>query len=208
MISKHGWEQCNRNDFWSTIAPEDHVVQIYEDEDLLISTLSDYAADGFLLGDSLIVIATDSHIDSLNEQLINKGFDVDRLIAADLYIPLNATTMLSQFMVNGTPDERSFFDTVAPIMKRARRSGMQVRAFGEMVALLWERGETSATIQLENLWNKFSESEKFCLFCAYPKNGFENDASASVTHICSTHTKVIGSDLNFPLELQYRKGSA
>ena len=89
-------------------------------------------------------------------------------------------------------------------MERARKSGVQVRAFGEMVALLWESGESRATIQLENLWNKFGETEKFCLFCAYPKDGFKNDAGASVMHICSTHNKVIGSDLDFPLDIQYR----
>ncbi len=207
MVSKPGWEQCNSNDFWATIAPEDHVVQIYEDDQMLISTLSDYAGDGFKLGDSLIVIATSSHINSLNDQLVKMGFDIEKLISADRYIPLDATDILSRFMVNGSPDEKSFFETVIPIMTRARQSGAQVRAFGEMVALLWESGESRATIQLENLWNKFSETEKFCLFCAYPKNGFQNDASASIIHICSSHTKVIGSDLNFPLELQYRSGS-
>jgi hypothetical protein len=73
-----------------------------------------------------------------------------------------------------------------------------------MVALLWERGNSAATIQLEQLWNKFCETEVFCLFCAYPKSGFKNDAGASITHICKAHVKVICSDENFPAEIQYK----
>lgn len=203
-MNKAGWKKCNTKEFWADIAPCDHVVQLYEDDDILIDTLSDFASNGFNAGDSLILIATELHIRVLNKRLEEKGYDIQELIGKDAYIPLDATDTLSKFMINGTPDEKSFLDTIVPVMERARKSGVRVRAFGEMVALLWESGESRATIQLENLWNKFSETQDFCLFCAYPKEGFKNDAGASIMHICSAHTKVIGTDMNFPLDIQYR----
>jgi hypothetical protein len=62
-----------------------------------------------------------------------------------------------------------------------------------MVAILWAKGQVGATVRLEQLWNKFCQRESFCLFCAYPQSGFTQDASESLGHICSAHSKVIAS---------------
>ena len=59
------------------------------------------------------------------------------------------------------------------------------------MALLWAEGKVGATVRLEQLWNKFCESEAFCLFCAYPERGFTQDASESLIHICGAHAKII-----------------
>lgn len=204
MFSASDWQQCKKKTFWKDIAPEDHVVQIYEDDSMLLNILTEYAADGFYCGDSVIVIATTEHLDHFNKRLKILGLDRETLINSDRYIPLDAAETLSKFMVNGSPDEKYFLETVGPIVDRARKSGLQVRSFGEMVALLWEHGNNIGTIQLEHLWNKFCQSERMSLFCAYPKSGFSQDAGASVMHICSAHAKVIGPDVNEPLEMQYR----
>jgi hypothetical protein len=44
--------------------------------------------------------------------------------------------------------------------------------FGEMVALLWARGQAAATVRLEHLWQQFCKEHAFSVFCAYPKAGF------------------------------------
>jgi hypothetical protein len=59
------------------------------------------------------------------------------------------------------------------------------------VAILWAKGQVGATVRLEQLWNKFCETEAFCLFCAYPKSGFTQDASESLMHICNAHKKML-----------------
>jgi hypothetical protein len=74
---------------------------------------------------------------------------------------------------------------------RARQNEGRVRAFGEMVAVLWANGHNGATVRLEHLWHAFCQSEAFSLFCAYPKSGFTQDASTSIKEICATHSKVI-----------------
>jgi MEDS: MEthanogen/methylotroph, DcmR Sensory domain len=204
MNVKNEWRRCDIKHFWSDIAQDNHVVQLYEDDTMLLNTLADYASDGFICGDCVVVIATSNHLRTLNDRLFARGFNLDTLAIVDQYIPVDADQMLAKFMINGRPDEKYFIQTVTELMKRARKGGTQVRAFGEMVALLWERGNTSATIQLEQLWNKFCETEAFCLFCAYPKSGFSLDASASVMHICTAHSKLIGSDENYPQEIQYK----
>jgi hypothetical protein len=73
-----------------------------------------------------------------------------------------------------------------------------------MVAILWGQGHNGATVQLEHLWNKFCETEIFCLFCAYPKTGFTQDPEESIKHICSAHTKMISGLEKSKTEVFYK----
>jgi hypothetical protein len=45
-----------------------------------------------------------------------------------------------------------------------------VRAFGEMVSLLW-RVDTAAAVRLEELWNNVIEEHELALLCTYSLNG-------------------------------------
>lgn len=188
-------EEWNKNDisvFWGEIAPTDHVVQIYEDETVVLDSLEGFVGSGLNAGDSVIIIATEKHIIALSDRLLKKKFDVDALQVEHRYIPINAHDALARFMINGWPDETKFTDLVKDLIGKARgNTNRKVRAYGEMVAILWENGHNGATVQLEHLWNKFCEKEAFCLFCAYPKSGFTQDANDSIQHICSAHTKMI-----------------
>ena len=172
---------------------------------MLLNTLADYASNGFHAGDAVVIIATGKHITALNTRLKVRGLDLNPLIAADQYLALDADETLDKFMVNGMPDAAKFVEAMTAVMKRARKNGHEVRAFGEMVALLWERGNAKATMDLEDLWNKFCATQRFSLFCAYPKNGFGHNAGNSVMHICSAHSKVIQANEKFPSHIHYKE---
>jgi hypothetical protein len=199
-----GWQQANLNAFWNEVAPSDHLVQIYDDEIVFLNSLEGFAATGIEAGESVIIIATTAHLNCLEEKLMKRGFDLHVLIADDLFIPLNAEDLLSKFMVKGWPDERLFMQTVGQLVKRAKTKGRSIRAFGEMVALLWARDHGAATIRLEELWNKFCANEKFCLFCAYPRNGFTNHDHTAIPHICTAHSKEIGGWANATSDIYYK----
>ena len=190
-INKGGWSRSSSQIFWGEIAPCEHVVQIYENDNVFLDLLNGYVSGGISTGDSVVVIATASHLSQLKERLAQAGLDVPKLKANDQYIPLDADETLSRFMVNGWPDENLFNDVVSELIVKAKGNGRQVRAFGEMVAILWAKGQVGATVRLEHLWIKFCENEAFCLFCAYPQSGFTQDASESVLHICGAHSKMI-----------------
>jgi hypothetical protein len=185
------WHQSDAQIFWGEIAPYDHVVQIYENDQVFIDLLAGYTSGGIRNGDSVIVIASAAHIRALNENLKLQGFDPFYLTVKEQYIPLDAEETLSRFMVNGWPDENLFNHTVGEVLAKARRNNRQVRAFGEMVALLWAKGQTGATVQLEHLWNNFREKSPFGLFCAYPKSGFTENPVTSIMTICKCHNKLI-----------------
>ena len=197
------WENSNIQVFWGEIAPCDHLIQIYENDKIFLDTLEGFAGAGFLAGDSVVIIATAPHLENLNARLRKQGFNLESLKKRSQYIPLEANETLSKFMVNDWPDERLFRNLVTDILKDATKDNRKVRAFGEMVAVLWEKGLNGATVQLEHLWCDLHKGD-FTLYCAYPKNGFTQSALDSIETICKTHTKIIDGYPRPATEIYYR----
>lgn len=177
--------------FWGEISPCEHLVQIYQDEGVFLDALEGFIAGGIQAGDGVVIIATPPHLASLNERLMARKIDVASAVRSHQYQALDAEETLSKFMVMGWPDEDFFRAVVTDILQRAKGDNRRVRAFGEMVALLWARGNTGATVHLEHLWHRLCKEQSFSLFCAYPKIGFTSDVSASIKEICEAHSRVI-----------------
>ena len=201
------WKNSNIQVFWGEIAPNQHSVQIYETDKYFFDTLEGFVGCGFLSGDSVVIIATSSHIALLNERLRKQGFDLEAMKATDQYITIDANEVLSKFLVNDWPDEKLFNELVTQIISRAKKNDRKVRAFGEMVALLWEQGLNGATVHLENLWHELHRKESFTIYCAYPKSGFTQDVNHSIDTICKTHSKIIDGQDRPSTEIYYRNAS-
>lgn len=184
-------KEVNFDVFWGEIAPCDHLLQIYENDLVFLDSLEGFVAGGLNAEESVIVIGTANHLMQLETRLTSQGFNVAELQFQDKYIPLEAEETLSRFMIEGWPNEELFNTLVAGLLLRARKAGRRVRAFGEMVAVLWAQGNNGATVHLEHLWNQFCAQDNFSLFCAYPKSGFTEDAKDSLIHICNAHTKLV-----------------
>ena len=198
------WKRAAANIFWGEMAPYDHILQIYEDDSVLLNAMAGFARAGFERNESCIIIATDQHLKALEYKLEAEGINVISLLSDHSYIPLNAQKVLSKFMVNGWPEESLFMRTIAEVLARARGpKNRSIRAFGEMVAILWDQGNKGATLQLENLWNRLSQKEKFALFCAYPVAGFSEDITNSVKNICCAHSKVVDGAKEQKAEILY-----
>jgi MEDS: MEthanogen/methylotroph, DcmR Sensory domain len=177
--------------FWGEIAPCEHLAQFYEHDGVLIDTLTGFIGGGLEKGESTIVIATPAHLRSLEQALLRSNVDLTRALIEDRYIALDAETTLARFMVGNWPDDQLFAELVGSLIRRATKNDRRVRAFGEMVALLWARGDSAATVRLEHLWNQVCLSRSFSLFCAYPKAGFTKDPQESLAAICAAHSRVI-----------------
>ena len=176
-----------RPSFWRGLHPGDHACHVYNDEAGLMDTLSGFVGGGLWAGESAIVIATDLHLIRLEEMLRQTGLDLAHFRSTDAYIPLSADVSLSKFMDGGWPDAERFEAFVAPTIARARRGGREVRAFGEMVALLWARGQHAATVRLEHLWSKALEKEKIRLVCGYSKSALARGNAEMVRQIDASH---------------------
>lgn len=197
------WKKCDTQVFWGEVAPCDHVLQIYRTDEMFLNTLEEFVSCGIKSGDCVIIIGTINHVNALEKRLQSKGFDLEALTDDNQLILLNTEITLGSFMRNGEPDENLFNMFLNNLMAKAKRNDRKIRAFGEMVAVLWAQGDTNATVQLENLWNKFCETEAFCLFCAYPHSSFTQDINISLKEICQAHTKMVGGWEGSKTELFY-----
>lgn len=174
--------------------PHDHVVQFYEDDTFLIHAVSDFLSAGMLAGQSLIVIATDSHREALTASLEVKGLDVDGACFRGRLLFLDAEETLATFMVDGLPDPDLFAATVGSAVEKRLRAngGAGLRAYGEMVDVLWKRGNSAAALRLEELWNGLLQTHQFSLFCAYAMGNFYQQSDADLlADVCARHSHVI-----------------
>jgi hypothetical protein len=193
QIYNKEWTTSPGSTFWTEVAPCDHVVQIYENDEIFLDLLTGYVSGGISAGDCVVVIATSAHLKAINTRLDNIGYSVAHLKHKNQYIAFDGDEALSRFMTNNWPDEKLFLEFVGDVINKAKSDKRNVRTFSEMVAILWTSGYTRATVELEHLWNKFCERENLCLFCAYPRQAFNQNASESVMHICGAHSKMITS---------------
>lgn len=185
---------ANKSDlFWDEVSPPEHLVQICQDEAVFLDSLEGFVAGGLRAGDGVVVIATAAHRKALEERLCARDIYCQLPKLGDQYIACDAEEVLARFMVDDWPDESRFEQTITELLNRAGKDGRRVRAFGEMVALLWGRGRTDATMRLEQLWHRMCHERGFSLFCAYPKACFTHDAHAAIKAICAAHSKVVSA---------------
>jgi MEDS: MEthanogen/methylotroph, DcmR Sensory domain len=193
MNSSNHSSQNGKRRFGGEVVPHEHLVQIYTRPEDLHNSLEEYVAGGLRAGAGVIVVASRETLRELEARLSVLGLDPAALGRTDQLLTVDAEQALPQFMVGGWPDEARFRALVGEWLRRARRGGRDVRAFGEMVSILWAEGRNAATIRLEHLWHAVCEEEALCLFCAYPKAGFKSGSEISVHEICVSHTHVLAT---------------
>ncbi len=157
---------------WFSKPQPGHLVQFYQSDNNLLFPLMEFISSGLSRGDTCIVIATPSHVQSLNARLEKCDLDAAAAQLSRQYLTFDAAETLAKFMVNDLPDRDRFFDVVGALVENVAQKGKPIRAYGEMVALLWKVGNKDAVIQLENLWNELAAIHTFSLFCAYPELHF------------------------------------
>lgn len=155
-------------------AVDQHAVQFYEREEFLLEGVTRFVAAGISDGDCAVVIATKEHRADIDARLVRRGIDLNAARRRGSYLVLDAADTLAKFMVDGRPDAAKFQEVVGTLLDRAIQGPpiRRVRAFGEMVALLWADGYPDAAIELERLWNDLARRQTFSLLCGYPMQAF------------------------------------
>jgi hypothetical protein len=177
--------------------PGKHVVHLYgEDDRLLAKNVSRYLVEGLRRGDGLIVIATPEHTRAILQHLVAEEAEAlhDATTAGRLRT-LDAGETLATLQRAGVGDLDAFRASVGQIIAetRARAATGSVRAFGEMVALLWAEGKHEEAARLEDTWNAVLAEHRCSLFCAYPIDLFDRQADPTMLHpIICTHHYILG----------------
>jgi hypothetical protein len=170
-----------------------HAVRFYQDSDSLCRIVSGFMAEGLALDQPALIIATQPHIDCIERNLLAAAVDVETLKKKGDLLMLDAHQTLATFMVGGQPDP-DFFKAAASsaLVQVARGRKKTIRAYGEMVDVLWRENQTSAAIKLEMLWNRLANSHDFSLLCGYAMGNFYKDAS--IQDVCRHHTHVVSDE--------------
>lgn len=152
----------------------EHVVQLYEDEDLLLRNVVRHLRGGIAARERVLVIARPARAEAIRGRLGGDANDV---------VFLDAEATLDALMVGDMPDVARFLDVIGNLRFE--------RAYGEMVDVLWQSGNPEGAIQLEEMWNVLQRERSFALLCAYVMDNFYREA-AGMRRVCDTHTHVHG----------------
>ncbi|MDQ6854167.1 MAG: ATP-binding protein [Actinomycetota bacterium] len=173
-----------------------HLVRYYETDDALVDEVGRFVSTGLSHGAPAIVIATPTHRDGLERRLKAMRIDVGEARRAGRYLPLDAAETLARITADGWPDPVRFSEIVGgPVGRAAAGSPGAVRAFGEMVALLWTDGRRDAALRLEELWNDLATSHTFDLVCAYPMTAFGTHGDTDqFNSVSGLHTEVFPTE--------------
>jgi anti-sigma regulatory factor (Ser/Thr protein kinase) len=168
----------------------EHVVQFYDRESDLACAVGAYLAQAVRAGDIAIVIATPDHRSAFERELAAAGAlgDVNR---GGSIVWFDAAATLARCMTDGRVDPEAFHTAVGGIVREAGQTGRAIRAYGEMVALLWDAGDVLDAIELEKLWNELARELEFSLWCAYHGHSLAVHEHADELHeVCHLHTCV------------------
>jgi hypothetical protein len=177
-----------------------HDVQFYETDAFLSRSVAAYLVEGVRLGQPIVVIATESHLDSFAAEMRARGVNLEDLVAGRDIVWLDARDTLSAFMEGSRPSQELFDATVGNVFEtlRQNRRYVMVRLYGEMVDLLWKDGKAEAALRLEEMWNDLANRYSFSLLCAYSKSTLQNVLHAEgFEKICGHHSSVLASEASF-----------
>jgi hypothetical protein len=187
----------------------DHFVQFYESEEFLASSVADYLAAGLLADEAAIIVASEAHTHDIKRQLQARGCDVAAACANGSFVALDAQDTLNQFSADGVIDADAFHEVVGQAIASLTSGSRPLRAFGEMVVLLWMQGKRQAAIQLEELWNQLRQSHPFSLMCGYPMEAFRDSSDAQSLHdVCACHSHVMPAESYAALSDDHAKARA
>jgi KaiC/GvpD/RAD55 family RecA-like ATPase len=172
-----------------------HAVQFYGDDASLFTTVAGFLSQGFVDGHPAIVIATEDHRTAILEHLRGRLIDVDKAQQMGSLIVLDARQTLDLFMENGMPDRERFEASVGKLIAEVlegREDRILIRAYGEMVDVLWKEGKSNAAIRLEMLWNRLAQRYGFALLCGYSMGNFYKETKG-FEQICREHTHIVAA---------------
>lgn len=166
----------------------DHSVGFYDEDYELVDLVAHFVADGRALGQSVVVLMTPPHREALVVALTGLGLDpVDEQASGGLQIA-DAAETLNSIMIGDAVDPVRFAALVDAVLVPLVRGDRSARAFGEMVGLLWERGNVTAALDLESRWTAVTRTYAVSVFCGYPSASLERSRLSDVTAMCERHT--------------------
>jgi DcmR-like sensory protein len=160
--------------------PQEHIVQLYQDQDFLNRAVCRFAGAALANGEGIILVPTLAHWNAIRPRLEGEGVDVEAARKRGQLTVVDADELLPRFMLGAVPDSALFFGLAGDIIGQARAEGRYrtVRWWGEMVNVLWERGDAAASMNLEDLFEDLGRNHDVALFCSFLMDNFNGEVHA------------------------------
>lgn len=172
-------------------APAGHAARFYGADSELAAVVAEYLAEGLRSGDGVLVMATEAHRRSFAENLAGDDIDVRAHSDAGRLLMADAAGQLDRFLAVDRLDRELFESVTAGLIRRVAGAGRRVRIYAEMVALLWDAGQVTVAIELEELWNELGAGVPFSLLCGYPARLLADAGQAdAVRQLSGLHSSV------------------
>lgn len=155
----------------STEIARRHEVGFYSHNAGLLDDLTRFSEAALKAGNAAIVVATESHRNSLLLRLQALGLDIGAAIEQGRYIALDAADVLPKFMIRDVPDPVRFLHLLGNLISTAAKAvkGKQARVviFGEICHILCAQGNEEAAIQVGKLGNQLAKTYDVDILCGY-----------------------------------------
>jgi hypothetical protein len=167
-----------------------HACQFFDSEESRAGAAATFIAEGLGGGEHVIVIARPLHWSAIFHHLETQRVPVELEVGRGRLIVKDAMDTLRRLSPSGVPAQAAFDATVGTSIRALSKLG-PLRAYGEMVDILAQRGDLRETIQLEELWNQLGQHVRFSLLCGYSAAHFVSPtAHEALRDICSAHSAV------------------
>ena len=150
-----------------------HAISFFASPQQLCEEIASFVAQGLRQGEPALIVTNPAHRAGISAELGARGVDVDATVEAGDLVFADAEETLAALMKNGMPDSALYHEKVGTAVRQLLRGRPgPVRIFGDMVDLLWQRGEHDAAIRIELLSNQLAMKEPISVICGYSMGHF------------------------------------
>jgi len=190
-VSPPSWQQLVHNP-----QEERHIVQLYREPAFLVKAVSSWIGPALRDGGGALLLSTPENADLLRGGLAAEGLDASALEREGRLVVLDAQETLTRFMVKGAPDPARFRPLIESHVARLRAAcpapGAGLRAWGEMVNLLFHGGNAAGAEALELLWAEVVHEQNLRLLCSYQVDNLDPSTHAGpLKGLCAGHSHLI-----------------
>jgi hypothetical protein len=182
------------NGLLASAGPRDHIVQLYQDEQFLNRAVCRFAASALANGEGVILVPTAAHWQAFRPRLEAQGVEIEAVQDSGQLTVVDAEQLLPEFMRDAMPDAPVFLGLASDVIAKARDNGKypRVRWWGEMVNVLWERGDVAASMALEDQFDQLAHAHEIAIFCSFVMDNFNGEVhSRMLPRLGQNHSHLI-----------------
>jgi hypothetical protein len=178
----------------ASAGPRDHIVQLYQDQQFLNRAVCRFAAGAIANGEGVILVPTAAHWEAFRPRLEAEGVDVKEAQSRGQLTVVDADELLPRFMRDTIPDAPVFLGLAGEVIAQARGQNRypKVRWWGEMVNVLWEQGNVTASMSLEDQFDNLARHHEIAIFCSFVMDNFNSEVhSRLLPRLGQNHSHLI-----------------